>query len=118
VDRFILDLLLGSGHQISNSDFSVLGPVGLNVGQLEVEQLTVESGEEGQQEVLFTLEPEVTVCEIESPSPSGALSEHEEIFSAGNKSKDTKASQKDKRLTSGEAEMFVVGGDWFCASEF
>lgn len=71
MDGLVLDLFLGSAHQVADADFGVFGPIGLYVGQLEVEQFPVEAGEEGQQEVLFALQPEVAVCEVESPSPGG-----------------------------------------------
>ena len=55
MDGFVLDLLLGSGHEVPDPDLGVLGPVGLDVGELEVEQLAVEASEEGQQEIFLAL---------------------------------------------------------------
>lgn len=71
MDGLVLDLFLGSAHQVADAHLGVLGPVGLHVGQLEVEQFPVEASEEGQQEVLLALQPEIAVSEVESPSPGG-----------------------------------------------
>jgi hypothetical protein len=67
VDRFVLDLLLGSRHEVPHSHFGVLGPVGFDVGEFQVEEFAVEAGEEGEEEVLFALQPEVVVGEVEGP---------------------------------------------------
>lgn len=81
MDGLVLDLFLGSAHEVADADFGVLGPVGLHVAQLQVQQLAVEAGQEGQQEVLLALQPEVAVCEVEGPRPGGRLREHEEVLS-------------------------------------
>lgn len=108
MDGLVLDLLLGSGHKVPDPDLGVLGPVGLDVGELEVEQLAVEASEEGQEEVFLALEPEVAVCEIEGPGPGGALCEHEEVLGACDESQHSQAAEEDQRLSAGEAEVLVM----------
>ena len=48
------------------------------------EQFPVEPVEERHEEVLFTLEPDVVISEVERPSKTSSLCEHEEIFSISN----------------------------------
>lgn len=111
MDGLVLDLLLGSAHQVAHAHLGVLGPVGLDVGQLEVEQLAVEPREEGQQEVFLALQPEVAVGEVERPRPGRTLREHEEVLSARDEPQHAQAAQEDQRLPAGEAEVFVVRRD-------
>lgn len=117
MNGFVFDLLFGSGHKISNSGLSVFSPVCLYVGNFEVKQLAIEPCEERQQEKLLSLKPEVTIAEIKGPSPGCTLGKHKEIFCTGNKSKDTKPTQKDKGLTSCEAEMLIMRGYWLSTSQ-
>jgi len=84
--RFELDLFLGYTHQIADSGFSVFSPIGLNIEHLVGEDFAIESVEERHKEILLALKPNVVISEIEAPSPSASLCEHEEIISICNKS--------------------------------
>lgn len=79
----VFNLLLSSTHQIADTRLSVLSPIGLDVGSLHGEKLPVEAGEEGHEEELLALDPEVVVGVIESPGVGTGLPEHEEVFGAG-----------------------------------
>ena len=118
VDGFVLDLFFCGAHQIADSGFGVLGPVGLDVGYFHCHQFSVEAGEEGHQEELFTFHPEVAVGEVESPGVGSALPEHEEIFSAGDEAEGDESSHEDEGLPSGHTEVLVVRADLFGTSEF
>jgi len=117
VDGFVLDLFFCGAHKISNSCFGVLGPVGLDVSDFHSHQLSVESVEERHKEELFALYPEVAVGEVESPSVRSALSKHEEIFSACNKSKSNQSSHENEGLPSGHTEVFIMRADLLGSSE-
>jgi hypothetical protein len=95
VHSFVFNLTFCSGHEISDSNFGIFSPICLDVADFEVEKLFIEAGQEGEKEKLLTLEPEVTVCEVKSPSPSGRLSKHEEIFSASDESKSCESSDEE-----------------------
>ena len=84
MDWFELDLLFGYTHQIAYSSLSVFSPISLDVDRLMGEQFPVEPVEERHEEVLFTLEPDVVISEVERPSKTSSLCEHEEIFSISN----------------------------------
>lgn len=114
----VLDLFLGSGHEVAHAHLGIFRPVGFNIDEFVVEQLAVEAGEEGQQEVLLSLHPEVGVGEVEGPRPGRALGEHEEVFGGGDEAHHAQPAQEDQGLPAGEAEVLVVGGDGLCASEF
>ena len=83
MDRFVFNLFFGSAHQVADTSFCVLSPISLDVGEFHIEDAAVEAVQERHEEVLFALEPEVVVGEVESPGPSARLSEHEEVFSTG-----------------------------------
>lgn len=85
MNRFVLDLLLCCAHQITDSCLGVFCPVGLDVGDLHVQQFSIESAEERHQEVFLTLNPEVVVGEVESPGVCARLSKHKEVFSTSDK---------------------------------
>lgn len=118
VHRFVLDLLFCGAHQISDSSFGVLSPIGFDVGDLHVEEFLVESVQEGHQEVLLSFNPEVVVGEVECPGVGPGLPKHEEIFSTRNEAQGNESSQEDKGLSPRHAEMFVVGADLFGSPEF
>lgn len=101
----------GDAHEVANSGFGIFSPVGLNVGELHVHEFSVEAGQEGHQEILLTLYPEVVVCVVESPSIGATLSEHEEILSTGNEAQGYESSEEDKSMSASHTEMFVVGTD-------
>ena len=117
MDGFVLDLFFCGAHQIADSGLGVLGPVGLDVGDFHGHQFSVEAGEEGHQEELFTFHPEVAVCEVESPGIGSALPEHEEIFSAGDEAESNESSHEDEGLPPGHTEVLVVRADLFGTSE-
>ena len=81
MNGFILDLFLGSAHEISDSGFSIFCPVGFDVLYFHREQFSVEPMQVGHQEVFFALDPEVVVGEVKSPGVGSSLRKHEEIFS-------------------------------------
>lgn len=72
---------------------------------------------EGHQEVLFTLKPDVVVSEVETPSPSAGLGEHEEIGSVCDEPKSDESSDENQSLSSGKAEVLVMGTDLFWAAK-
>lgn len=117
MDGLVLDLLLGGAHEVADAHLGVLGPVGLDVGELEVEQLAVEAREEGQQEVLLALQPEVAVGEVEGPRPGARLREHEEVLGARDEPQHAQSAQEDQRLPAREAEVLVVRRDRFGAAQ-
>jgi hypothetical protein len=86
MNRFVLDLLFGSGHQVSHSYLSVLSPVSLHVSEFQVQQFAVEASEEGQQKIFFTLQPEVVVGKVECPGVGARLGKVEEILGTGHES--------------------------------
>lgn len=115
---FVLNLFLGSAHKVAYASLSVLGPVGLDVGELHAHEFLVESVEEGQEEVLLTLHPEVTISEIEGPGPCGALGKHEEVLSRSNEPKYGQPSQKDQCLSSRKTEVLIMRADLFGTAQF
>ena len=118
MDGFVLDLFFGSAHQIANSGFCILSPIGLDVGDFHGEEFSVEAVEERHEEILFALDPEVAVSIVESPGIGASLSKHEEIFSTGDKTHGDESSEEDKGMSTGHAEMFIVRTDLFRTAEF
>lgn len=113
MNGFVFDLPLRGGHEIADSDFGIFGPVRLDVADFEVEELFVEAAEEGEEEELLPLEPEVAVCEVKGPGPGRRLREHEEVLGAGDESEGCESSHEEKGLSTSEAEMLIVGGYLF-----
>ena len=101
-------MFFSSTHKITNSSFSVFSPISLDVYYLHGSNLTIESCQKWQQEILLTLQPEVTISEIISPCKSTRLTEHVKILGCCDKSQRNQSSDEDKRLSSCHTEVFIV----------
>jgi len=118
VDGFVLDLFLGSAHQISDTSLSILSPVCLDVSHFHRGELPVEAVEERHEEEFFAFNPDVVVGIVEGPGIGSALSKHEEIFGTGDEAQSDQSSEENEGMSSCHAEMFIVRTDLFGAVEF
>ena len=112
---FVLNLLLSSTHQITDTNFSVFGPVSLDIGGFHCEELSVKAGKEGHEEVLFAFNPKVVVSIVKSPGVGTSLTEHKEVFSTCDKAKSDQSSHENQGMPSSHTEVFVVRTDLFLA---
>ena len=115
MNRFVLDLFFCCTHKISDSSFSILSPVGLNISNLVGKYFSIESSQERHDKVLLSFKPEVVVCKVESPSISSCLSKHEEIFSTCNKPESDKSTHENECMSSCHTEVFIMWTDLFGA---
>ena len=115
---FVLDLFFSSAHKITNSSLSVFSPISLDVYYLHGSQLTIESCQKWQQEILLTLQPEVTISEIISPCKGTSLTEHVKILGCCDKSQSNQSSDEDKGLSPCHTEVFIVSTHLLGTSKF
>ena len=109
MDQFVLNLRFGDGHQISCSGLYVFLIVSLKVFHLHCGNFSIKSRKQGHHEIFFTLCPEIQISEHKEPSVGGSSSEHVQIFGVGDESKGNESTPKNQGVSSGEAEMFIMG---------